>query len=164
VSVGGRRIIRHHSREGRTEARSGRSIVVMNLTRSAYAAALATVALWTVKAVAIAVAGGLGKSPLESPLFLLGLLACFAATLLVGAAAFAHRALGWRILGAVLALVVVSVAGTLASVVVTAVQPAHPQWFWGEINLWVIMLVVLAGAVVVRARAAAPAHLDRVAV
>ncbi len=56
----------------------------MNLTRSAYVAALATVALWTAKAIAIAVAGGLGKSPLESPLFLLGLLACVVATVLTG--------------------------------------------------------------------------------
>jgi hypothetical protein len=136
----------------------------MNLTRSAYAAALATVALWTAKAIAIAIAGGLGKSPLESPLFLLGLLACVVATVLVGAAAFADRSIGWRVLGGVIAFVVVCIAGTLAQVVVTAIQPAHPQWFWGEINLWVTMLVVLAGALAVRARSAAPAHLDRVAV
>jgi hypothetical protein len=136
----------------------------MNLTRSAYVAALATVALWTAKAIAIAVAGGLGKSPLESPLFLLGLLALVVATVLTGAAFFAHRSFGWRILGAVMAIVVVSVVGTLASVVVAALQPAHPQWYWGEINLWVIMFLVLGGALFVRSREEAPAHLDRVAV
>jgi hypothetical protein len=127
----------------------------MNLTRSAYVAALATVALWTAKAIAIAIAGGLGKSPLEGPLFLLGLLACVIATVLVGAATLADRSVGWRILGAVIAFVGVSVAGTLVQVVVTAIQPAHPQWFWGEINLWVIMLGLLAAALWIRAREAA---------
>ncbi len=75
-----------------------------------------------------------------------------------------HRSIGWRVLGALIAFVVVSLVGTLASAVVTALQPAHPQWYWGEINLWVIMLVVLAGALVVRSREEASADLDRVAV
>jgi hypothetical protein len=136
----------------------------MNPSRSALVASVATVALWTAKALAIAAAGGLGKSPLEGPLFMLGLLACVAATLLVGAAACALRSVGWRVVGAVAAFVLVSIIGTATAAVANAIQPAHPQWYWGEINLWAMMLVVLAGALAVRARADAPATLARVPV
>jgi hypothetical protein len=116
-------------------------------------AAVATVILWTAKAVAIGVAGGLGKSPLEGPLFLLGLLTCVVAGVLVGAAVFAHRSVGWRVLGALVSVVATSLLGTLAQVVVVAVQPRHPGWVYGEINLWVITLALLAAALGLGARA-----------
>jgi hypothetical protein len=124
----------------------------MNLTRAALVASVSTVALWTAKAVAIASAGGLGKSPLEGPLFMLGLLSCVAGGVLVGAAAFAHRSIGWRIGGAVLSLVAVAAAGTVAQAVVDAVQPSHPGWVYGEINLWASMLVLVVAAVSLGAR------------
>jgi hypothetical protein len=120
----------------------------MNLSRSALVAAVVTVAVWTAKAGVIAVSGE-GNSIFESILFLLGLLACVVTGLLVGAAAFAHRAIGWRILGAVLSFVVASVLGALVQVVVVAVQPAHPGWVYGEINLWVIMLALLGAALLI---------------
>jgi hypothetical protein len=123
----------------------------MNLSRSALVASITTVALWTVKAGVIAVAGE-GNSVFESILFLLGLLACVVTGVLVGAAAFAHRSLRWRVLGAVLSFVAASVVGTLVQLVVVAVQPVHPGWIYGEINLWVIMLGLLAAALWIRAR------------
>jgi drug/metabolite transporter (DMT)-like permease len=120
----------------------------MNLSRSALVASVATVVLWTAKAGVIAVSGE-GNSIFESILFLLGLLACVVAGVLVGAAAFAHRAIGWRALGAVLSFVVVSVLGALVQVAVVAVQPPHPGWVYGEINLWVIMLALLGAALLI---------------
>jgi hypothetical protein len=114
-------------------------------SRAALAATLATVVLWVADDSVLAF-GGRADGFLDSALFLLGLVACVVATVLVGVAAFAHRAVGWRVLGAVLAVVVVTAAGGLTQVVVSALEPAHPGWVYGELNLWVIMLVLLAAA------------------
>lgn len=126
----------------------------MNLTRSALVASLATTALWTAKAVAIGIAGGLGRSPLEGPLFLLGLVACVVAGWLTGMAVLARRSLAWRVLGGVVAVVVLSVFGAIEAALVAAVTPVHPGWAWGEINLWILMLTILAvsAALAVRRR------------
>jgi hypothetical protein len=132
----------------------------MTLSRSALVASVTTVALWTLKACVIAVSGE-GNSIFESILFLLGLLACVVTGVLVGAAAFAHRSIGWRVLGAVLTFVAASVVGTLVQLVVTAVQPEHPGWVYGEINLWVIMLGLLAAALWIKARETAVSLGDR---
>ena len=47
----------------------------MNISPVTKIAAVAAALLWATKAVVIGIAGGLGESPLESPLFGLGLLA-----------------------------------------------------------------------------------------
>jgi len=124
----------------------------MNLTRSALTASVVTVALWSAKAVAIGLAGGLGKSPAETPLFLLGLLVFVVASALVGAAAFARRSLAWRVLGAVVAFVALMSVCLVTGAVVNAVEPARPGWVYGELNLWVMMLVLLAAALWLRSR------------
>lgn len=126
----------------------------MNLTRAALAASVTTTVLWTAKAIVIAVAGGVGRSPLEGPLFLLGLLACVVAGVLVGAAFFVRRSPAWRTLGALLSFVVLTVVGGVVQALATS-GAAHPPWWRGEVNLWAVMLTVLAGAVLARRREAA---------
>jgi hypothetical protein len=59
--------------------------------RAGAAAAVAAALLWTAKAIAIWTAGGLDESPLESPLFVLGLLAIVIAYIALGVAAARGR-------------------------------------------------------------------------
>jgi hypothetical protein len=115
----------------------------MNITRIAIAASVATVALWTAKTIAIALAGGLGRSPLEGPLFLLGLVSCVVAAVTTGIAVGRPRRTAGRIAWELAGFLVIALLGTAAGAVVTAVQPSSPGWVWGEINLWVMALAVL---------------------
>jgi hypothetical protein len=121
-------------------------LVAMDLTRLARTVSVVTTVLWTAKAVAIAVAGGLGRSPLEGPLFLLGLVACVVAAALVGMTFAQKRSTAVRIVASVAGVVAAAVYGTLEGAVVSLLQPAHPGWVWGELNLWVLMLTLLAVA------------------
>jgi hypothetical protein len=116
----------------------------MNSTRLARGATLATTFLWTAKAVAIGIAGGLDRSPLESPLFLLGLVCCIVAAAATGIAV-AHRptVLG-RTLSAVGGIVVGALVVVAANVAVAAAAPPSPSWVWAEVNLWVAALFLLA--------------------
>lgn len=97
---------------------------------------------WAVKAVAIGVAGGLGKSPFEGPFFLLGL-ACFVVAVSTLAVSAVRRH-GWfarvaAVLGAVVGTVVVT---ALIGVLIDALTSSD-HWAWYEMNLWVISLGVL---------------------
>jgi hypothetical protein len=116
----------------------------MNITRVALVTAVATTAFWTAKSIVIALAGGLGKSPAEGPLFLLGLASCVVAAVATGIAlgrpAHWWSTIAWGVAG----LVAVSLLGTVAQAVVTGVEPSSPAWVWGEINLWVMAVAVLA--------------------
>jgi hypothetical protein len=125
----------------------------MNLTRLALLTAGVACALWSAKAVAIGIAGGLGRSPAEGPLFLLGLVACVVAAAVTGMAVAHRRTTGGQVLAAVAGIVVAALYGTLEGALVSALQPAHPGWVWGEVNLWVLALTVLG--------VAATAHLRR---
>ena len=112
----------------------------MNTSRIAVIAAAGAVVAWAIKAVAIGVAGGLGKSPFEGPFFLLGL-ACFVvavSTLAVSAVS------GWLARGAaVLAAVVGTVLVTALTGVLIDALTSSDHWAWYELNLWVISLGVL---------------------
>ncbi|MEP9385149.1 hypothetical protein [Nocardioides sp. KR10-350] len=116
-------------------------------TRTALIASLACVASWAAKALAMALAGGLGRSPLEDPLFYVGFLALLVAAGAYGASLVAHRGRWLHVAGAagglIGAVVVTLVAGSLVGVL----EPAHAGWVWGEVNLWVVALVVLLAAV-----------------
>ncbi len=116
----------------------------MTTTRLALDASLATAAFWTAKAAAIALTGGQSNSSPAGVLFLLGLL-CFLVALASTALALARRrrSRSARIatgLGVVLA---VAAVGAVTMGLVAAVQPADPGWAWGEVNLWVAMLVLV---------------------
>lgn len=120
----------------------------MNLNRLALSAAAITTVLWTAKAIAIALAGGLGRSPGEGPLFLLGFVACLTATVLTGMAIARRHSASGHVLAALSAVVIMGVYGVLEGSLISAVQPPHPGWVWGELNLWVLMLTLLAVAAV----------------
>lgn len=121
----------------------------MRSRRIALWAALAAAASWAAKSVAISVAGGLDKSPLETPLFLTGLLFFVVAILALGMTVTAGARLWIRIAAGVGAFVV---GFAFALVVDSAVGAFHSSgadrhWVWAEVNLWVSALVVLTIAV-----------------
>jgi len=117
----------------------------MDTTRIAVIAATSAVISWALKGVAIWSAGGPGTSPLEGPLFLIGLV-CF----VVAVCSFALSVVGrpeWWAKGATVAGAVVSVA-LFAAVSGLAVDQlaTTAHWAWGEITLWLPALAVLAGS------------------
>lgn len=110
----------------------------MNTTtaRIALVASLLGCAFWAAKSVTIAVAG-LGKSPLEDPLFFAGYLALLVAAGALGIRYLAHKP-SQRPLAAVAGLVLSVVVAMFAGWVVDLVQPAHAPWVWGELDLWAV--------------------------
>jgi hypothetical protein len=113
----------------------------MNTPRIAVTAAAAAVVAWAAKAVAIGLAGGLGRSSFENPLFFLGLLC---ALLSVGALAVSAAATPrwWARAGAVAgALVALFVVVALTS---AALESVGDHWVWSELSLWVTSVAVLA--------------------
>lgn len=116
----------------------------MNSSRLAVIAALACIGAWTAKSVAIGVAGGLDRSPLEGPLFLLGLLAFLVAVGALCLALTPGRPAGIRVLAVVVGVVVAAGFSLGTNALVTTVRPADPSWVWSEVNLWVGATVLLA--------------------
>ena len=118
----------------------------MNRTRISVIAASAAAASWALKAVAIGTAGGLNKSPLEGPLFFLGLV-CFVVAVCTLALSVVGRREWWAkvatVVGAVVAVAVITVISGLA--VDTLATSDH--WVWGEMSLWLASLALLAGCV-----------------
>ena len=78
----------------------------MTASRLAVLAAAASVVAWGLKAVAIGVAGGLDQSPLEGPLYLLGLVSIVVAFAALGVAVAGNRAVIVTIIGAVVGVLV----------------------------------------------------------
>jgi hypothetical protein len=117
----------------------------MDTTRIAVIAATSAVVSWALKGVAIWAAGGPGTSPLEGPLFFIGLV-CF----VVAVCSFALSVVGrpeWWAKGATVAGAVITVA-VFAAVSGLAVDQlaTTAHWVWGEITLWLPALAVLAGS------------------
>jgi hypothetical protein len=128
----------------------------MNSSRLALGATLATTFFWTAKAVAIGIAGGLDRSPLESPLFLLGLVCCLVASAATGVA-LARRPTMWgRALAAAGGTAVGVLVTIAASAVVSAAAPPSPGWVWGELNLWAMALTLLVVNLTLVARRSQP--------
>jgi hypothetical protein len=113
--------------------------------RVARGAAIAAAVIWGVKALVIWAAGGLDESPLESPLFVLGLLAIVVACVALGVAAagggFAMK-VGGGVAGLGLGLLFLSLCDALAD----AVLPSSTGWVEEEAGLWFTAAVVLAVA------------------
>lgn len=117
----------------------------MNSSRIALLAAAAAAALWTAKALAIGLAGGLDQSPLESPLFIAGFL-CFVVGVAALGAALARRAtVPLRLLAGLGALVAGVVYAVLLSMVIDGlVEPTDGRhWAWAELGLWIGALTLL---------------------
>lgn len=122
----------------------------MHTSRIAIIAAATTVAAWIAKDIAIGVAGGLGRSPLEAPLFYLG----FAASIVAVVALALHLTRSRRpvvrvgaVLGAIVGMIVFVVAVNLA---LAPFIPPAPHWVWGEVNLWITAAVLLIATLLVR--------------
>jgi hypothetical protein len=130
----------------------------MNSRRIALWAALAAATSWTLKSVAIGVAGGLDKSPFEAPLFLTGLGFFVVAVVALGVAA-THGSRTWlRLLAGVGAFVAGLSASLLVDAAVGAFHAAGAErhWVWSEFNLWVAAVAAVGVAVALnRSRGAA---------
>lgn len=118
----------------------------MNSRRIALWAAVSAATAWTAKSVAIGVAGGLDKSPLETPLFFAGLISFAVAAVAAGVAATPGartwvRALagaGGFAAGFVLTLTVDAIVGAFHA------SGVERHWVWVEFNLWVAALAALS--------------------
>lgn len=118
----------------------------MNSRRIALWATLAAATSWAAKSVAIGVAGGLDKSPLETPLFIAGLISFVVAAVTLGIAATSgartwiriFAGVGGFVVGFALTLIVDAVVGAFHS------PGADRHWVWTEFNLWVAALTALA--------------------
>jgi hypothetical protein len=124
----------------------------MNSRTVALWAAVAAATAWTAKSVSISVAGGLDRSPLEGPLFFLGL-ACFVVAVVALGIALTAGLATWVRVAAGVGAFAVGFALTLA--VDTAVQAfrapgVERHWVWSEVNLWVVAVVALTVAVALR--------------
>ena len=119
----------------------------MTASRVAVVAAIFAVVAWCLKGVAIGVAGGLDESPLESPLFAIGMLSLIIALAAFGVAATAGRPAWLRALAAVGALVVGVLGSILIQNVVKGILPESTDWVQEEAGLWIASFLV-AGLVV----------------
>lgn len=115
----------------------------MTASRLAVLAAAASVVAWGLKAVAIGVAGGLDQSPLEGPLYLLGLVSIVVAFAALGVAVAGDRAVIVTIIGAVVGVLVGFALSMLASVAATAIIPDSAGWVQAEAGLWFSALLAL---------------------
>lgn len=123
----------------------------MTSRRIALWASIAAATFWTAKSIAISLAGGLDKSPLEAPLFFLGLISFVVAVVALGVALTPGRhalvrvaaGVGGFVVGFVLTLLVDAVVGSFET------AGAERHWVWTEFNLWVVALAALTLAVAV---------------
>lgn len=115
----------------------------MTASRLAVLAAVTSVVAWGLKAVAIGVAGGLDQSPLEGPLFVLGLVAIVVAFASLGVAVARDHSVTFKVIGAVVGVVIGFGLSMLASVVAAAVIPDSAGWVQAEAGLWFSALLAL---------------------
>ena len=119
------------------------SLGLVNASRLAVLAAIVSVVAWGLKALAIGLAGGLDRSPWESPLFVLGLIAIVIALAALGVAVAGGRSLAVKFVGGVLGVLVGSALSWLASVVAAALIPDSAGWVQEEAGLWLSALLAL---------------------
>ena len=129
----------------------------MDAARLARTAAVATVVIWGLKALAIWAAGGLGESPFEGPLFFLGLLALLVTGASLGVALTRGRPTPVRVGAGVVGLLAAGAVGSLADAVAGAVVPESAGWVEAEAGLWLTALVFLALAFLLLRPRPAPA-------
>jgi hypothetical protein len=108
------------------------------------------VVAWTAKVIVIAAAGGLSKSPMEGPLFVLGMLAFVVACAALGVAVSADRSVAWRVGAAVVLVLLGILISMVLQALLNAVLPDAMGWLRNETGLWVsavgLLAVVVAAA------------------
>ncbi|MGY1915197.1 hypothetical protein [Blastococcus sp. SYSU DS0973] len=109
----------------------------------AAAAAIGAVGAWLAKAVVIAASGGLGRSALEGPLFLTGLLLLVLAFIAGGVSVAGGGPARRALTGAVAAVVGIALA-LLIETGVDAVLPESSGWVAEEAGLWAVSLLTAA--------------------
>jgi hypothetical protein len=124
----------------------------MNASRLAVLAAITAAVAWGLKAVVIGVAGGLDQSPLETPLFLLGLLASVVSFASLGVAVATGRPVALKVVGGVIGILVGGMLSALASAVAAAAIPDSAGWVQEEAGLWLSALLAVAVAISWHAR------------
>ena len=124
----------------------------MTAARVATVTAVGAVLAWGAKAVAIGLAGGLDKSPAESPLFFLGLVLYVIAAPAIGVALTARRSTGTRVLGGVAGFCLGLLLFVITSLAIAPFKPDNPFWVWEELNLWIVSVLTAAGWLVLRSR------------
>jgi hypothetical protein len=111
------------------------------------------VVVWGVKALVIGLAGGLDKSPLEGPLFMIGFLLFVSGVIAIGLAVTAGRGVAARVLGAVAAFAVTAAVFLGVDSVVAGLAPENdPHWVWAEVQLWIVSVAAAAGWLAIRNR------------
>ena len=118
----------------------------MTANRVAAVAAVCAAVSWAVKAIAIWIAGGLDKTPLEDILFWLGFGAMVVAFVALGVAAARGRSLLVKIVAGVIGLVVGVVALVAVEDAVGAIVPESAGWVAEEAGLWVAAAATTAFA------------------
>jgi hypothetical protein len=118
----------------------------MTANRVAAVAAVCAAVSWAVKAVAIWIAGGLGKTPLEDILFWLGFGAMVVTFVALGVAAARGRSLLVKVVAGVIGLVVGVVALVAVEDAVGAIVPESAGWVAEEAGLWVAAAATTAFA------------------
>lgn len=118
----------------------------------ALGAIVTALALWAAKAMSIAVSGE--DATVASVLFVGGLLAFLVAVGALGAAVTRGRPVWLGILAGVVAVALGTAASLALNALVLSVRDpeAGAHWVWGEVNLWVVGLTVLALTLTVRTR------------
>ena len=117
----------------------------MTAARIAWYAAIATAVVWSLKALAIWEAGGLGKTSLEDVGWTVGTLLFLVAWAALGVTFAAGRPIWLRVLaagaGVVLGFVLFALLDSAADVL-----PDSTGWVHEEAGLWAVALVTLAVA------------------
>ena len=106
-------------------------------------AAVACALAWGLKAVAIGAAGGLDRSPLESPLFVLGLVAIGVAFAALGVSAAGGRSRAVVVAAGLLGVLVGVGLSALASIAAATLIPESAGWVQEEAGLWFSALLAL---------------------
>lgn len=127
----------------------------MSASRLAVAASIVSLVAWALKAVTIGMAGGLDRSPLEGPLFLVGLVAILVALAALGVSVAGDRSVGMKVLGGVVGVVLGFPLSMVASMLAEAVVPDSAGWVQAEAGLWASAVLAVVLTLWWRARGAA---------
>lgn len=115
----------------------------MTTPRFAQISSVVALVLWLADDIVIARRGQPGDGWLDTVLFLGGGVAMIATVAALGLVHAEGRSRLRRIATAFGAVLAGALLTGVVQLVVVRLQPEDPGWAWGEINLWVLMVVVL---------------------